>query len=65
MAVEPRKGTLAVSAMFLAVVAANMVYWRRFLKFTVVGMVGIADREECHSSGIMYIYIFGRVPYVH
>ncbi|KAJ7250437.1 hypothetical protein C8J57DRAFT_1239386 [Mycena rebaudengoi] len=47
------KGTLAVCAMFFAIVAASIVYWRRFLKFSAVGMVGIDDREECHSSGLV------------
>jgi hypothetical protein len=55
MAVEPRKGTLAVSAMFLIVVAASVIYWRRFSTFLVIGMVGIDDREEFHSSGLIYI----------
>jgi hypothetical protein len=49
--------------MFLAVVAASIVYWRRFLKLSAVGMVGIDDREECHSSGLIYILL--TVHYVH
>jgi hypothetical protein len=65
-AVEPRKGTLAVPAMFLAVVAASIVYWTRFLKFSAVGMVGTDDSEECHSSGLICMYIFGcSVHYVY
>jgi hypothetical protein len=55
MAVEPRKGTLAVSAMFLVIVAASMIYWRRFSTFLVIGMVGIDDREEFHLSGLIYM----------
>jgi hypothetical protein len=39
-AVEPRKGALAVSAMFSTVFAARMVYWMTFLRFRGVGMVG-------------------------
>jgi hypothetical protein len=58
-AVEPRKGTWAVSAMFLAVVAARMVYWIRLLKFPVVGMVGIDDGKGVVRLGL---YIFCCVP---
>jgi hypothetical protein len=54
-AVEARKGTWAVFAMFWAVVAARMVYWIRFLKFAAVGIVDIDDREDCHLG--LYIYI--------
>jgi hypothetical protein len=39
-AVEPRKGTVSVSAMFLAVFAARMVYSMIFLKWSVVGIMG-------------------------
>jgi hypothetical protein len=55
IAAEPRKGTLAVSAMFLTVVAASIVYWRRFLKFSVVGIVGIDERSAIHQG--LYVYI--------
>jgi hypothetical protein len=55
MAVELRKGTLAVSAMFLVVVAASIIYWRRVSTFLVIGMVGIDDREKFHSSRGIYI----------
>jgi hypothetical protein len=58
-AVEPRKGTLAVSAMFLTVVATRVVYWMMFLKLGVVGMVGSLIGCRC-GSGL--IYIAGCVP---
>jgi hypothetical protein len=57
-AVEPRKGTLAVSAMFFEVVAARMIYSIRFLKFTAVGMVGIDDgRCVLRSAGHIYLLL--------
>jgi hypothetical protein len=52
-AVEPRTGTLAASAMFLVVVAARLVYWMRFLKFAVVGMVGFLMGE----AAVLGLYI--------
>jgi hypothetical protein len=58
-AVEPRKGTLNVSAMVWAVVAARMVYWMRFLNFAVVGMVGVFDGRGAVRLGL---YIFCCVP---
>jgi hypothetical protein len=58
-AVERRKGTWAVSEMLCTVVAASMIYWIRFLKFAVVGMVGIVDGEGAVCLGL---YIFCCVP---
>jgi putative flippase GtrA len=43
--------------MFWAAVAARMVYWIRFLKFAVVGMVGIGDGEWCDSPGLIYLLL--------
>jgi hypothetical protein len=55
-AVEPRKGTLAVFAMFCVVAAARLIYWIRFLKFPAVGMVGIDDGRGVVHLGLYIIY---------
>jgi hypothetical protein len=39
--------------MFLAVLAARMVYWRRLLNFDVVAMTGIVIRERCSQSAYL------------
>jgi hypothetical protein len=57
-AVELRKSTLLVSAMFCVVVVARVIYSIRFLKFPAVGMVGIDDKEEFHLSGHIYICLY-------
>jgi hypothetical protein len=60
-----RKGTLVVSAIVWAVVAARMVYWMRFLNFAVVGIVSIVDEGGCLSPGLIYLLLYSskQIPF--
>jgi hypothetical protein len=42
--------------MFWAVVAARVIYWIRFLKFAVVGMVGIDNGRGVLHLGLYIFY---------